>query len=90
MANPLFSKKSVPKSAQAKVTDIKLDEALTPWKVALIDDEDDVISISEMVLKRVLVDSRPLEFLKAHSAQEAKDLFEQHSDIAIALVDVVM
>ncbi|SEG67905.1 HD domain-containing phosphohydrolase [Marinobacterium lutimaris] len=67
-----------------------MDYPLLPWKVALIDDEDDVISISEMVLKRVLVDSRPLMFLKANSAEEAKVLFEQHADIALALVDVVM
>ncbi|MZI94420.1 DUF3369 domain-containing protein [Vibrio sp. CAIM 722] len=89
MQNPLFAKKA---SSQPKdpVKDEKVEETLPPWKVALIDDEDDVISVSEMVLKRVLVDSRPLVFLKAHNAEEAKMLFEEHSDIALALVDVVM
>ncbi|WP_221801797.1 HD domain-containing phosphohydrolase [Oceanobacter mangrovi] len=90
MPNPLFSKKSAPQAPASHVFEGRLSEALAPWKVALIDDEDDVISISEMVLKRVQVDSRPLVFLKAKSAEEAKALFEEHSDIALALVDVVM
>lgn len=90
MSNPLFSKKTVAHAPSSHSAVAHANDALVPWKVALIDDEDDVISISEMVLKRVLVDSRPLQFLKAHSAEEAKLLFEQHNDIAIAMVDVVM
>ncbi|WPC72378.1 HD domain-containing phosphohydrolase [Vibrio porteresiae] len=90
MPNPLFAKKATPYPAASQANEGKLGEELTPWKVALIDDEDDVISVSEMVLKRVLVDSRPLLFLKARSAEEAKQLFKDHSDIALALVDVVM
>ncbi|MDC0611761.1 DUF3369 domain-containing protein [Vibrio sp.] len=90
MPNTLFLKKSTSKVPDVKPVNNFKDEPLSPWKVALIDDEDDVISVSELVLKRVLVDSRPLEFLKAHSAEEAKQLFEQHTDIALALVDVVM
>ena len=90
MPNPLFAKKPASNSPQNDVIEKQMIEALKPWKVALIDDEEDVISVSEMVLKRIKVDSRPLEFLKAHSAKEARELFKQHSDIAIALVDVVM
>lgn len=90
MSNPLFTKKAVSPASSADVVEDQPENTLLPWKVALIDDEDDVITVSEMVLKRVLVDSRPLEFLKAHSAEEAKLLFKQHSDIALALVDVVM
>ncbi len=90
MPNPLFSKKTAAVTPTPHDAAARLDDEFSPWKVALIDDEDDVISISEMVLKRVLVDSRPLQFLKANSAKEAKLLFEQHADIALALVDVVM
>ncbi len=90
MQNPLFANKTTPSPASPSVTDAQVADTFSPWKIALIDDEDDVISVSEMVLKRVLVDSRPLAFLKAHSAEEAKHLFEEHSDIALALVDVVM
>lgn len=90
MPNPLFSKKALADDSSTQISNARQEATQLPWKVALIDDEDDVITVSEMVLKRVLVDSRPLEFLKARSAEEAKHLFEQHSDIALALVDVVM
>ncbi len=90
MQNPLFANKTTASPASPSVSDAQVADTFSPWKIALIDDEDDVISVSEMVLKRVLVDSRPLAFLKAHSAEEAKHLFEEHSDIALALVDVVM
>ncbi|MFD1383250.1 HD domain-containing phosphohydrolase [Rhodanobacter aciditrophus] len=90
MQNPLFSKGPSNSSVAAQSIAGKLQSAVPPWKVALIDDEDDVIAVSEMVLKRLEVDERPLEFLKAHSAKEARELFENNDDIAIALVDVVM
>ncbi|MBM6552080.1 HD domain-containing phosphohydrolase [Marinomonas ostreistagni] len=90
MQNPLFSKQASQPKVSSQAIDSKLEDALMPWKVALIDDEDDVIAVSEMVLKRIQVDDRPLEFLKAHSAEEARKLFQAHPDIAIALVDVVM
>ncbi|MCC4274000.1 HD domain-containing phosphohydrolase [Marinomonas communis] len=91
MPNPLFSKKTPQASLAPQAIAQKLEKtAVEPWKVALIDDEDDIIAVSEMVLKRLQVDDRPLVFLKAHSAKEAMQLFEEHSDIAIAMVDVVM
>lgn len=90
MQNPLFSKQVSKEVSDQSFEHHKALEDLCPWKVALIDDEDDIIKISEMVLKRIEVDDRPLEFLTAHSAEEAKRLFEEHSDIAIAVVDVVM
>ncbi|SBS32647.1 Cyclic di-GMP phosphodiesterase response regulator RpfG [Marinomonas aquimarina] len=91
MQSPLFARKVASESSTQKAMEDKRDVMDNePWKVALIDDEEDIITVSEMVLKRLLVDDRPLTFLKAHSAKEAMQLFEQHSDIAIAMVDVVM
>lgn len=90
MQNTLFVKKAPTCPATNMAIETKLDELSRPWKVALIDDEEDVIKVSELVLKRVSVDDRPLKFLKANSAKEAKVLFENNPDIAIALVDVVM
>ena len=65
MQNPLFSKGSSNSSVAAQSIAGKLEKAVLPWKVALIDDEDDVIAVSEMVLKRLEVDDRPLEVLKS-------------------------
>lgn len=91
MQSPLFLRKAPSKRLAQDALASRLDASeIEPWKVALIDDEDDIITVSEMVLKRLQVDNRPLMFLKAHSAKEAMQLFEEHSDIAIAMVDVVM
>jgi response regulator RpfG family c-di-GMP phosphodiesterase len=61
-----------------------------PWKVLLVDDEEDVLEVSRMVLEDLTFEDRPLNILTARSAREARALFEQHSDIALAFVDVVM
>lgn len=61
-----------------------------PWKVLVVDDEESVHQITRLVLQNVTFDDRPIQLLEAHSAQEAKNLFLQHHDIALALIDVVM
>lgn len=63
---------------------------LTPWKLAIIDDDPQVHAVTRLVLANTRVDDQPLEFLFAHSAAEGLQLFEQHSDIALAFVDVIM
>ena len=62
----------------------------SPWKILLVDDEEDVIEVSRLVLEDVRFDGRPLDILDTRSAQEARVLFEQHDDIALAFIDVVM
>ncbi len=67
------------------------DSGLPPWKVLVVDDEDSVHRVTELVLKNVTFDDRPIELIEANSAAEAKTIFEKHGDeIALALVDVVM
>ncbi|RKZ94523.1 MAG: hypothetical protein DRQ43_06685, partial [Gammaproteobacteria bacterium] len=61
-----------------------------PWKVAIVDDEEQVHSVTKLVLKNFSFDGRELELLHAYSAKEAIQLFSQHDDIAICLLDVVM
>lgn len=60
------------------------------WKVLLVDDEEDVIEVSRMVLEDLTFEDRPLNILTARSGREARALFKQHSDIALAFIDVVM
>ncbi|MEY4755701.1 MAG: hypothetical protein RJA34_599 [Pseudomonadota bacterium] len=64
--------------------------AKNPWKILLVDDEEDVIEVTRLVLEDLRFDDRPLNILDARSAQEARLLFEQHKDIAVAFIDVVM
>lgn len=61
-----------------------------PWKVLVIDDDVDIHEVTELTLKRLVFDDRNLNFIHAYSASEAKIKLLDHSDIAIALIDVVM
>lgn len=64
--------------------------SLPPWKVAVVDDDQQVHQITELVLKGFKFEHRPLEFVKAYDGESAKELFRQHDDIAMVLLDVVM
>ena len=61
-----------------------------PWKVAIIDDEQQVHAVTQLVLKNTLVDEQPITFLNAYSAEEGLRLFQDHPDIALAFIDVIM
>jgi response regulator RpfG family c-di-GMP phosphodiesterase len=61
-----------------------------PWKIAIIDDEEQVHAVTQLVLKNTLVDDQPLEFFNAYSAAEGLTLFQDHPDIALAFIDVIM
>ena len=60
------------------------------WKLLVVDDEPDVRRLTAMNLRGFEFLGRPLQLLEAGSVTEAKALLEQHPDIAVALVDVVM
>ena len=61
-----------------------------PWKILIIDDEEDVHTITELVLRGFVFESRGLELIHAHSAAQAYNILASDKDIALALVDVVM
>lgn len=71
-------------------TNNTLPENLRSWKVAIIDDERQVHAVTKLVLGNTRIDDIPLEFLSAYSAAEGLRLFQDHPDIALAFVDVVM
>ncbi len=60
------------------------------WKILVVDDEVSVHDITKTALKHVTVDDRRLELIFALSATEAKQILQQHDDIAMALIDVIM
>lgn len=60
------------------------------WKLLVVDDEPDVISVSQLSLKGFTFAGRPLEILTATSAYAAREQLAKHNDIAVALIDVVM
>ncbi|MBF0098964.1 MAG: DUF3369 domain-containing protein [Magnetococcales bacterium] len=60
------------------------------WKVMVIDDDNDVHSLTHMVLREYQFEGRKLAFIFGHSGQDAKRLMEEHPDTAVLLLDVVM
>ncbi len=60
------------------------------WKVLVVDDEPDVRQLTALNLRGFHFENRPLELIEASSAAEARACLDQHPDIAIALIDVVM
>ncbi|WP_026960463.1 DUF3369 domain-containing protein [Aliagarivorans taiwanensis] len=63
---------------------------LPTWKLLIVDDEQEVHSVTRLVLSDVEIDGYAIEFISAYSAEEARKAFDEHQDIAIALIDVVM
>lgn len=61
-----------------------------PWKLLIVDDEEEIHSITRMVLEGFEFEGRGLEFVSAFSAEEGRRAFRTHPDIAVVLLDVVM
>ncbi|NMG77332.1 putative bifunctional diguanylate cyclase/phosphodiesterase [Aromatoleum diolicum] len=60
------------------------------WKIAIVDDDEDVHRSTELSLANTEILGRPLAFLHAYSAEDARTLFASERDIAVILLDVVM
>nr|WP_315396554.1 EAL domain-containing protein [uncultured Duganella sp.] len=60
------------------------------WRVMIIDDDEDVHSTTTFALGNLDMQQRPLEFVHAYSAAEARELLAREHEIAVILLDVVM
>jgi CheY-like chemotaxis protein len=60
------------------------------WKVAVVDDDAAVHDGTRFALGDYSLHGRGLELLSARSAAEAREMFRQHPDMAVILLDVVM
>jgi transcriptional regulator with GAF, ATPase, and Fis domain len=60
------------------------------WKIAIVDDEQEVHDVTTLALRSVCFSERGLRFLSARSAAEARALLQEHEDVALVLLDVVM
>lgn len=61
-----------------------------PWKILIVDDDEDVHMVTRIVLGELSVDGAPAQFFSANSMAEAAKLFVTHDDFAVALIDVIM
>ncbi|MBA53206.1 MAG: hypothetical protein CMK89_02015 [Pseudomonadales bacterium] len=60
------------------------------WKVLVVDDEEDVLAVTKLVFSSFTFEGRPVQMLTARSGAEARTVLQEHANIAVAFVDVVM
>jgi diguanylate cyclase (GGDEF)-like protein len=61
------------------------------WKVLLVDDDEEIHTVTRLALSDLVLNNKPLEFFHAYSGAEAKKLIDEIGrDLAIILLDVVM
>ncbi len=65
-------------------------EEAGPWKMLVVDDDESVLTVTRLAVIDFTYLDRPLEILYARSGAEARDVYAEHADIALILLDVVM
>jgi diguanylate cyclase (GGDEF)-like protein len=60
------------------------------WRIMIVDDDADVHTTTTFALANLEMQGRPLEFVHAYSAAEARALLEHETGLAVILLDVVM
>lgn len=63
---------------------------VAPWKILIADDDANVHDTTVLALSGVEIHGKPLEFLHAFSAREAKEVAVNNPDTSLILLDVVM
>ena len=71
-------------------TDTSSLQLATPWRVLVVDDEEDVHRSTAFALNGITILDREIELLHAHSAAEGWERMNECDDVAVALIDVVM
>ncbi|GEM_PF-6708074 len=61
-----------------------------PWLILVVDDEEDVHTLTKTVITDIKFQDRGIKLLHAKSAKEASEILAVTSDIAVILLDVVM
>ena len=61
-----------------------------PWKVLIVDDDPDIHQVTELALRDVSFQGRPLSFLHGYNGEQALSIIANEQDVAVVLLDVVM
>jgi response regulator RpfG family c-di-GMP phosphodiesterase len=69
---------------------VDADVTRAPWKVLVVDDEDEIHRVTALVLQPFEFERRRLLLLHARSGREALAVLREQPDIALVLLDVVM
>lgn len=60
------------------------------YRILIVDDELDVHKVTRMSLKNLTFHDQPVEFISLTTGSEAVQYLQEHTDIAVILMDVVM
>lgn len=61
-----------------------------PWNILIVDDDEEVHTVTKLVLSNFSFAGRPLQFYSVYSATEGRDFLLKHDDVAVIFLDVVM
>lgn len=65
-------------------------ETAQPWNILVVDDDETVHIVTKLTLRGFRFRDRPLRLICVHSARAARVALQEESDLALALVDVMM
>lgn len=68
----------------------EIEDKREPWKILIADDEEEVHTITRMVMEDFVFDNGSVELLHAYTGRETKKILSEIPDVAIILLDVVM
>jgi PAS domain S-box-containing protein len=60
------------------------------WKVLIVDDDEEVHTVTRLVLSKFKFYGAPLKLINAYSGAEAKKVIAENPDTAVMLLDIVM
>ncbi|MEG4168990.1 MULTISPECIES: ATP-binding protein [unclassified Microcoleus] len=70
--------------------EVSQDTPTESWKILIVDDEPQVHTATELALRKFVCENKSLKFISAYSATQARQLIQEHPDVAIILLDVIM
>jgi response regulator RpfG family c-di-GMP phosphodiesterase len=76
--------------AFAAETESLAESGIVPWKILVVDDEEEIHKVTRLALASFTVLGRPLQLYDAYTGREAVELMRREPDIALVLMDVVM
>jgi diguanylate cyclase (GGDEF)-like protein len=72
-------------------TDEVSNEPLKAWNILIVDDDEEIHTVTRLALSDLIIGDRKLNFLHAYTGKQALDILgEYQREIAIILLDVVM
>ena len=77
-------------SEEENENDKKQLRRMNPWKVLVVDDDEDVHILTRLVLRGYQFDGENITLLSAFSGNETREIMTENPDISVILLDVIM